>query len=185
MVAINTVHIVNQMRLFEQPELTLKSLPVDEEIMMIKEIGDQGTSCQWPLDPSHPHLTPYSPLPTHLVLRICDRPRRQKLLHHRRMPVHRSHMQRRVSILMRSAALRQVTPLAAQVRAPNPPTRDSLYLQTSKGKEKEVEQDNSLPAKTTMPRKAGLGLAHFRRDGNSVGEFLSIPESNQDKQEGA
>ena len=35
-----------------------------------------------------------------------------------------------------------------------------------------------------MPRKAGFGWADFRRDGNSVGGFLSIPESYEDKEEG-
>ena len=60
-----------------------------------------------------------------------------------------------------------------------------MHFKTSKEKEKEVEQDNSLPAKNTMPRKAGFGLADFCRDDNSFGEFLSIPVSNKDKEEGA
>ena len=123
------------------------------------------------------------PHPSHLGLRIRDRPRRQKLLHHRRMPLHRSQMQRRASILRRAAALRQAHPLSALVRAPQPRTRDSRYFQTSQGNEKEVERDNSLPAKSTMPRTAGFGLADVRRDGNSVGGFLSIPESNKNKEE--
>ena len=69
-----------------------------------------------------------TPRPPHLGLRIGDRPRRQKLLHHRRMPVHRSPMQRRVSILRRAAAIRQAPPHAAQVRAPQPRTRDCLLF---------------------------------------------------------
>ena len=53
---------------------------------------------------------------------VFVRPRGQKLLHHRGMTLPHSQMQRPPSILRRMRALRQATPLAAQVRAPPPAT---------------------------------------------------------------
>jgi len=62
-----------------------------------------------------PMRTPLSP---DLVLCVRDRPRRQKLLHNRRITSVRSEMQRRTSILRRAAELRQAPPLSsAQVRS--------------------------------------------------------------------
>jgi len=69
-----------------------------------------------------PYPRPSSPLPPHPVLRLLLRPRRQKLLHHRRMTILRSIVQRRLSILRRVAAVRQAPPLSSQVRAA-PPAR--------------------------------------------------------------
>ena len=64
-------------------------------------------------------------------------------------------------------------------------THDPLYHQTSKEKEKEMEQANSLAAKTTMPRKAASGLADFHLDGKNFGRLLFILESNKNQEEGA
>ena len=78
------------------------------------------------LPPSPPLSAP--PPPPHLVRRVHGRPRRQKRLHHRRATAHSSEMQRRPSILRRTAALRQAPPLSvAQVRAPPSAPRDPLY----------------------------------------------------------
>ena len=57
-----------------------------------------------------PYPRPSFPLPPHRVLRLLFRPRRQKLLHHRRMTIQPSPNQRRVSILRRGAAVRQAPP---------------------------------------------------------------------------
>ena len=67
-----------------------------------------------PLDPAV--STSRSPSPPYLGHRIRDRPHGQKLLYHHRMPVPRSPMQRRVSILRRVAALHQAN--SANVRWP-------------------------------------------------------------------
>ena len=69
--------------------------------------------------PPSPPLPPPPP-PSNLVRRVHGRPRRQKLLHHRRMTFDRSVMQRRPSILRCAAALRQATPLSSPARAPPP-----------------------------------------------------------------
>jgi hypothetical protein len=67
-----------------------------------------------------PILSPPTSYPPHPILRVLGRPRRQKLLHQRRMAFFRSQMQRRASSLRRAASLRQDIPLFAQVRAPPP-----------------------------------------------------------------
>jgi hypothetical protein len=120
--------------------------------MMMEEIADQGKRYKWPLNPSHPHLRPYSSLPTHLGLRIRDCPRRQKLLHHRRMPVPRSQMQRRGSILRRAAGLNQAHPVSAQVNA-FPPTPVTLSVIKPRQGKTEMERNNSLPAKPKRHKK--------------------------------
>ena len=180
---LDTVHIVKQMRPFEQPLLMLKSLPADEEIIMIKQMGDQGESCKWPLNPSNPYRQnpPRSTLTLFFV--AVTAPAARSCFTTAACPF----IAAQCSGVSPTCGARQRSdnPLAAQVRAPQPRTHDSMHCQTSKDKEKEVEQVNSLPAKSTMPRKSGLGTADFRRDGNSVGGFLSIPESNNDKEEGA
>ena len=78
------------------------------------------TGAWCPSTPPYPRLS--SSLPPDHVLRLLLRPRRQKLLRHRRMTAPRCEMQRRVSTLRRGAAVRQAPPLSAQVRAP-PPAR--------------------------------------------------------------
>jgi len=91
------------------------------------------------------------PRPPHLGLGIRVRPRRQKLLHHHRMPSTRSIKQRREFILRLAGSAQTDTP-ALCASACNPTgTRDSMYYQSSKEKEKEMERNNSLPDKTTVP----------------------------------
>ena len=107
-----------------------------------------------PLDPAL--CASLIPRPPHIGLRIHDRPRRQKLLHHRRMPVPRSSVQRCESILRRAAGLSQTHPLSARVRR-----------------------------KTTTPRQARFGLADFRCNDRSLGGLHAILQNNQYKEKGA
>ena len=104
MIAMITVHIAKQMCPFQTPKLILKLLPADEEMTIKKNWRSRKKLPVVP--PSFTSAFDTRPLPTHLGLRIRDRPRRQKLLNHRRMPFHRSQTQRRVSILRRAASLR-------------------------------------------------------------------------------
>ena len=97
-----------------------------------------------PLDPAL--SASLTPRPTHLGRRISDRPRRQQLLHHRRMPFRRSKMKRRVPSLRRAAAPTQANPLSAQVIAPPPTTLTLSITILGKGKQ-EMERDDSLAAK--------------------------------------
>ena len=111
-----------------------------------------------PLDPAL--STTLIPRPPDLGLRIRDRPRRHKLLRHRRMPVPRSPMQRRESILRRAAALCQAHSLSAQVRSA-PPTPVTLCITKPRKGETSDERDNSLPAKPRCHEKLGLDWQTF------------------------
>ena len=72
-----------------------------------------------------------TPRPPHPSRRILDRACRQKLLHHRRMPLPRSAMQWRFSILRRAAGLSQARPLSARLRRETKrPRQDFLNWQT-------------------------------------------------------
>ena len=94
------------------------------------------------------------PRPSHLGLRIRDRPRRQKLLHHRRIPCRRSPMQRRAVILRRASALCQAHPLSAHEIAP-PPTPLTRCITKPRQGQTAMERDNSLAAKSRCPEKLG------------------------------
>ena len=123
-----------------------------------------------------PSTLPYAtlnPHPPHLGRRIRDRPRRQKLLHHRRMPLHCSIMQRRVSVLRRAAALNQARPFSAQVGSPPPTPVNFCITKPRKGLTRD-EGRHLTSRQTTMPRKLGFGWADFDRDGKSFGGLVSI-----------
>ena len=95
------------------------------------------------------------PHPPHLTLRTSDRSRRQKLLHHCCMPVRRSLMQRRVSILWRAVAHSQAHPFSVQVRAPAP-TPVTLCITERRQELKRNGAKQLTSHQTTMPRKAGF-----------------------------
>ena len=125
--------------------------------------------------------------PPHLGLRIRDRPRRQKLLQHRRMPMPRSLMQRSGSTLRCAAALSQAHPLSAQVQRGRTPLGGCLpppklvTLCITKPRQGGTEDGaRQLPSRQTkMSRKVGVGLADLRRDGKSFEGLLSIPDNEQ------
>ena len=98
------------------------------------------------------------PRPPHLALPILYRPSRQKLPHHRRMPVLRSPMQRRASILRRAVALRQQPSPAAQLRAPHPAPA-TLSITKSEGGGGRDGTRQLACRETTMPGKFGVGSA--------------------------
>ena len=121
-------------------------------------------------------------LPTHRIprLRVCTH--HQKLPNHRRMPVPRSHVQRSLPILRRAAALNQAHPLFVRVRAPAPKTL--CITKPRKGQTRDGARQLTS-RQTTMPRKAGFGLADFLRDGKTFEGLVSIPSSKTDREEGA
>jgi len=106
-------------QLIHSPTRYMPSPSTETQARQQPKNKDASTRRVSPLDPT---LNVFLiPDPPHLGLRICDRPRCQKLLHHRRMPFQRSNMQRRVCILRRAAGPNQAHQVSAQVIAA-PPT---------------------------------------------------------------
>jgi len=146
---------------------------------------DASTRRVSPLDPTLPAFL--MPDPPHLGLRICDRPRCQKLLHHRRMPFQRSKMQRRVSILRRAAALNQAHQVSAQVNAP-PPTPVTLCITNLDRGKQRWSQTTHFP-RNHDATKSWFGIRRlsswWQEFWQEFWRILSIAERNTYEEEGA